>query len=213
MPPEPPLIQPAADPLTGLDPAILGKLRAYEALLKKWQKTLNLIGPATLPEVWERHFIDSAQLAPLIPDTAKTLFDLGSGAGFPGLVIAIMRPNLEVHLVESDERKATFLRAVSRETNTPVLIHMGRIESLPIAPTPDVVTARALADLKTLLDWAAPWAAANSALTLILPKGKQAGAEVDAARAHYNFVLGEQPSLTDAAARILRLSGVTPVTP
>jgi 16S rRNA (guanine527-N7)-methyltransferase len=123
----------------------------------------------------------------------------------------MIRPDLSVQLVESDERKATFLRTVSRETNTPVLIHMGRIETLPATPAPDAVTARALADLKTLLDWTWKWAGANPALTYILPKGRQAEAEIDAARAHYSFVLEDRPSLTDPEARILRLAAVTRV--
>lgn len=184
------------------------RLEQYLAILNKWQKTINLVSPATLPEAWERHFADSAQIAPLLPDGSFTLYDLGSGAGFPGLVLAIMRPDIKVHLVESDERKAAFLQTVSRETKAGVTVHNCRIEALPPATAPDVVTARALAALPQLLAWALPWAAVNPALTMILPKGKSADEELAAARAHYNFVLDEYPSTTAHDARILRLSAI-----
>lgn len=184
------------------------RLAAYEALLHKWQKTLNLVGPATLPEAQQRHFTDSAQLLPLIPAQAKTLFDLGSGAGFPGLVLAILRPDLAVHLVESDERKAMFLRTVSRETGVPVTVHDSRIESLQIDAQPDIISARALAALDRLLGWCAPWAAANPDLVMIFPKGKNAAEETENAQTNYSFAVDEYASQTDPAARILRVSGV-----
>lgn len=185
------------------------RLEQYLALLNKWQKVVNLVGPATLPEAWERHFIDSAQIAPLLPEGAFNLYDLGSGAGFPGLVLAIMRPDITVHLVESDERKAAFLSTVSRETGAGVKVHNCRIEALPADTRPDVVTARALAALPQLLAWVRPWAELNSALLLLLPKGKTADEEIAAARAHYNFVLDEHRSMTAGDARILRISNLT----
>lgn len=184
------------------------RLETYLALLNKWQKTINLVSPATLPDAWERHFIDSAQIAPLLPDGVGTLFDLGSGAGFPGLVLAIMRPDIAVHLVESDQRKAAFLQTVSREAGAGVTVHNCRIEALPPGIAPDVVTARALAPLVQLLGWATPWAVTNPGLVLLLPKGKSAEGEIDAARAHYNFVLDEYPSRTAPDARILRITAV-----
>lgn len=184
------------------------RLEQYLALLNKWQKTINLVSPGTLPEAWERHFVDSAQIAPLLPAGAFALYDLGSGAGFPGLVLAIMRPDIRVHLVESDERKAAFLQTVSRETGAGVTVHNCRIEALPPGTAPDVVTARALAALPQLLAWALPWAEANPALSLLLPKGKNAVEEVETARAHYNFVLDEYPSITAHDARILRVSAL-----
>ena len=184
------------------------RLEQYLALLNKWQKVVNLVGPATLPEAWERHFIDSAQVAPLLPEGPCSLYDLGSGAGFPGLVLAIMRPDITVHLVESDERKAAFLSTVARETGAGVKVHTCRIEGLPADTRPDVVTARALAALPQLLAWAAPWADANPGLVLLLPKGKAAEEEIAAARAHYNFVLDEHKSMTAHDARILRVSAL-----
>lgn len=191
-----------------ISPETRDRLEQYLALLGKWQKVVNLVGPATLPEAWGRHFIDSAQIAPLLPEGRFRLYDLGSGAGFPGLVLAILRPDIEVHLVESDERKAAFLSTVSRETGAKVAVHNCRIEGLPADTRPDVVTARALAALPQLLAWAAPWAEANPGLVLFLPKGKAADEEIGAARAHYNFVLDEYKSMTAHDARILRVSAL-----
>jgi 16S rRNA (guanine527-N7)-methyltransferase len=200
-----------------LDPALAltvapeteARLRHYHDMLVKWQKTLNLVGPATLPQAWQRHFIDSAQVVPLIPQGAKTLFDLGSGAGFPGLVIAIMRPELDVHLVESDQRKAAFLRNVSRETSCRnVTVHDCRIEALDLPMVPDVVSARALASLAQLCDWCLDWAQKNPDLILLLPKGERAEEEIMAARTQYNFVVETTASITAPEARILRVSGL-----
>lgn len=186
------------------------RLEQYLALLHKWQKAINLVSPATLPEAWERHILDSAQLAALIPAGARTLFDLGSGAGFPGMVLAVLRPELAVHLIESDQRKCAFLQTVSRETGTPVTVHNSRIEALAAPPAvPDVVTARALAPLPALLAYAAPWAALNPDLTLLFLKGGQAEVEVTEAQEGYDFSLESFPSATGADGRILRLTGLT----
>ena len=135
----------------------LDKLRVYDALLHKWQKTINLVSPNTLPQSWERHILDSIQLNDHVSRESSVLYDLGCGAGFPGLVLAILRPELEVHLIESDQRKCSFMRAVSRETNTPVTVHNARIEEESL-PAPDVVTARALAPLDDLLGFFEAWA-------------------------------------------------------
>lgn len=190
-------------------PEIMARLRLYQDLLGKWQKTLNLVGPATLAQAWERHFIDSAQIVPLLPEGAKVLFDLGSGAGFPGLVLAIIRPEIEVHLVEADQRKAAFLRNVSRETGCRnVTVHDCRIEDLRVNAVPDVVSARALAALGQLMGWCAGWARINPGLVLLLPKGERAAEEIEAARAHYNFVVEARASVTAPEARILRVSGL-----
>ena len=108
------------------------RLAIYERLLRQWQKAVNLVAPSTLGEIWHRHFADSAQLAALVPPTAKNLADLGSGAGFPGLVLAIMladRAGFRVRLIESGQRKAAFLAEVSRQVGVPVDILPTRIES------------------------------------------------------------------------------------
>ena len=127
----------------------LEKMNTYGHLLLKWQKTINLVGPTTLTDVPERHFFDSAQMFRYITNVDCKLADMGSGAGFPGMVLAMLGVK-EVHLIESDIRKATFLREVSRETQTPVTIHDKRVEDCDI-PNLDVITARALAPLSDLL--------------------------------------------------------------
>src|SRR6202012_3891299 len=136
----------------------LERLEALVGILARWQKTINLIGKGTLDDVWTRHILDSAQLLPLLPPEAKTLTDLGSGAGFPGLVLAALRPDLDVVLVEADARKAAFLGEAGRKMGLPKQpkLLIGRIESLKPAKA-DVVTARALAPLTKLLLWAEPY--------------------------------------------------------
>lgn len=184
---------------------------AYAEILAKWQKTINLVGPKTLPEVWTRHFLDSAQLAPLVPAEARTLTDLGSGAGFPGLVLAILLPSLSVRLVESDARKAAFLAEAARATlgseqaRARVTIVRGRSEDLD--PTPqDVVTARALAPLERLLGWAAP--CLSDGTICLFPKGEDAASELTEAAKGWTMTIVRHPSLTDPHATILELSHV-----
>ena len=152
------------------------KLEAYEALLRKWQKAINLVGPNTLDDISERHFFDSAQMFRYIPDVDVRLADLGSGAGFPGLVLAMLGVK-DVHLVESDIRKATFLREVSRETGTPVTVHDIRIEDCKIENV-DVVTARALSPLTDLLGHASRLTTPGHAFYCLFAKGgNREGAE------------------------------------
>ena len=187
----------------------MARLRQYEALLGKWQKAINLVGPATLADSWNRHFVDSAQMAPLLPPEAKTLYDLGSGAGFPGLVLAILRPELEVTLIESDHKKAAFLSTVSHETKTPVKVLTTRIEQAAESlPAPDVVSARALASLGDLLTYIKPWALQRPGLLCLFPKGAQADAEIEAAQGFARFSAERIPSRTDPAAQILRLTNI-----
>lgn len=187
------------------------RLRAYHALLLKWQDKINLISPSTVSTAWDRHFIDSLQLVPLIPEGAKALYDLGSGAGFPGLVLAITRPDLAVTLIESDAKKCAFLAAVSRETGVQVTIANERIEAATARlPAPDLITARALKSLHELLDWVWPWARLKPDLQAIFPKGAQFSDEIAAAStAGWTFDCAEFPSHTDPGARILRLSDIS----
>jgi len=185
------------------------KLNQYLALLNKWQKTINLVSSDTLAEARTRHFDDSLQLVPLIPVEAKVLADIGSGAGFPGLVLAMARPDLEVHLIESDARKAAFLMTVSRETETTNLrVHVKRAEDILPALKPEVITARALAALDKLLAMTQPVWNDNQLITLIFPKGSHYAAEVESARQSYDFDLAVTPSRTDKNAAILRLHSV-----
>jgi len=182
-------------------------LRAYQTLLLKWQEKINLISPATMADSWARHFEDSTQIVPLVPQGSKTLYDLGSGAGFPGLILAIARPDIAVTLIESDAKKCAFLQAVSRETGVTVTIKNARIESVAREfPAPNVVTARALASLESLLDYAGPWA---KSATMIFPKGENWQAEIDAANAAgWAFDYEAVPSKTEKNARILVLKSV-----
>ena len=127
----------------------MDRLAAYVALVEKWQQRVNLVAASTLPDIWMRHIWDSAQLAPLVPAGTGRILDVGSGAGFPGLVLAALC-DAELHLVESDQKKAVFLQTVIRETGIRAIVHNKRIESLP-AIGADIVTARALASLERLL--------------------------------------------------------------
>ena len=127
----------------------IDKFRAYLTLLEKWQAQINLVANSTLAEAWQRHILDSGQLAAFYPPQTKNIMDVGSGAGFPGLVLAIMG-GVTVDLVESDQRKAVFLSTVIRELGLPAKVHNQRIETLPRL-SPDVITARALAPVPKLL--------------------------------------------------------------
>jgi 16S rRNA (guanine527-N7)-methyltransferase len=182
----------------------MSALETYAGLLRKWQKAINLVSGATLDDVWNRHFLDSAQLLPLLPQGEGHLTDLGSGAGFPGLVLAILsgRPT---NLVESDGRKAAFLGEVARATGCAgrVQIHAARVEALKPWLSP-VVTARALADLTQLLDWASPFL--STASVCIFPKGAKAEEELTAALRVWKMTVERRRSVTDPTGLILRLS-------
>jgi 16S rRNA (guanine527-N7)-methyltransferase len=196
--------------------AAIVRLGIYAELVAKWQKAINLVAPNTLPALWERHFLDSAQLLEHAPkDTARWL-DLGSGGGFPGLVIAALS-EANVHLVESDQRKSAFLREAARAMGvSSVTVHVKRIETLDAATlhgimggAPDVISARALAPLKDLIGLAHPLAGA--ATTYLFPKGRQAEDELTEARRYWTLPTAEMlPSRTDPAARILLLRGLEP---
>ena len=185
----------------------LGRLELYESLLRRWQPAVNLVAPSTLPQVWHRHFADSAQLVALLPSAARSLADLGAGAGFPGMVLAIilteMRP-VRCCLIESDQRKAAFLRAVARQTGLAVDIVSTRIESeetqVRIGQV-DVVTARALAPLSRLLALAAPLFGPET-VGLFL-KGRDAAREIDEARAGWRFDVELVASATEARGSVV----------
>jgi 16S rRNA (guanine527-N7)-methyltransferase len=184
------------------------KIDAYESLLKRWQNTINLVGPSTISEARKRHFEDSLQLLEDIPAAAKTLYDLGSGAGFPGLVLAIAKPDLDVHLIESDARKCQFLKTVSRETETPVTVHNQRIESVNLPP-PDVLTSRALANLSTLFKLTQKWWEGNPRILLIFPKGENFQQELSEAQKIYKFEHKLIPSQTDPTASIILAQNIS----
>ncbi len=195
--------------LPGLDvsKATLERLEAFETLARRWTEKINLVAPSTVPDLWTRHIADSAQLWPLAPEGAKTWADLGSGAGFPGLVIAILAAEAgtpEVILIESDQRKCAFLRTAARELGIKSIILDQRVEAASPRQA-DIVSARALAPLPTLLPLVARHLAPGG--TALLPKGRDFAAELDAARAQgWTFSSETLPSATDSSARILRLT-------
>lgn len=190
---------------SGVSRETLDRLAIYAELLVKWQARINLVGPDTLPELWSRHFLDSAQLFPLIKPGARRLVDLGSGAGFPGLVLAVMGAP-DVHLIESDQRKCAFLREVARVTGTPVTVLNRRIEQ--VAPlSADVVTARALAPLDRLLGWAFPHLAGGGECLFL--KGRGAEDELTASAKEWNITTSRIPSLTDPGGLVLHLREVS----
>jgi 16S rRNA (guanine527-N7)-methyltransferase len=182
-------------------------LAVYVDLLQRWQAIKNLVGPSTLPHVWTRHIADSAQLLDFAPASALTWVDMGSGAGFPGLVLAILlrqRPGARVHLVESNGRKCAFLREVIRATGAPAEVHSGRIEAVvPKLCGVDVVTARALAPLPDLLTMALPLLRAGT-IGLFL-KGDEAAAEVAQVEngSFADIAVKSMPSVTHSGGRII----------
>jgi 16S rRNA (guanine527-N7)-methyltransferase len=179
-------------------------LDRYAALLSDWQGKFNLVGPSTLPQVWVRHFADSAQLVALAE--GRRWLDIGSGAGFPGMVIALLTAS-EVHLVDSVRKKSTFLETVRAELGleSRVKIHNIRVESLREGRF-DVVTARACAPLATLFDWSLP-STAQSATWLLL-KGATVEDEIAEARKRFDFDFELIPSVTDSRGRIVRARNV-----
>lgn len=178
-------------------------LARYAELLGQWQERMNLVAPSTLPDLWARHFADSAQLAALVPPGAHWL-DVGSGAGFPGLVIAALGHG-RVTLVESVAKKCRFLEAVIAELGLPARVVNARAEALP-ALAADVVTARAVAPLTTLFGWTAHHG--HAATRWLLPKGRRWQEELAAARRTWEFAAETVPSRTDPQARIIVATGL-----
>ncbi|WP_051357461.1 16S rRNA (guanine(527)-N(7))-methyltransferase RsmG [Azorhizobium doebereinerae] len=186
----------------------LARLDLLAEQLIRWQKKINLVAPNTLPELWSRHIADSLQLVDHVPPDVSRWVDLGSGGGFPGLVVAAVlaeRPGAQVTLVESDTRKAAFLREASRAAGLPTRIVPERIEQAAqrLAPGTQVVSARALAPLPKLLDLAAPFLAAG-ALGLF-PKGRDWERELTDARKGWTLDLNLHRSLGDPQGRILAI--------
>jgi 16S rRNA (guanine527-N7)-methyltransferase len=190
--------------LTDVSRETLDRLAKYVELLNSWTRRINLVGRDTLGDVWRRHILDSAQLFPLIPREARRLVDLGSGAGLPGLVLSIMGVP-EVHLIESDGRKAVFLREAVRVTGAPAIIHAQRIDRVP-AFAADVVTARALAPLSELLAISERFLGPQT--VCLFPKGRMVEEELTEAAKAWHMRLDRQPSLTDPSGCILRLEAI-----
>ena len=182
-----------------------GRLAAFRDLLLRWNATINLVAGKTEAEVDQRHIADSLQLVPLLPAEGP-MADLGSGGGLPGIVIAAAWPDREMHLVESDRRKAAFLMEVAGTLKlSHVRVHPQRIEAARLPPLA-AVTARALAPLDVLLGFAARFLAPGG--VAILPKGRAAEQELTSATAHWHFTPERFESRTDPEATILRLSEI-----
>ncbi|MGP1253989.1 MAG: 16S rRNA (guanine(527)-N(7))-methyltransferase RsmG [Kiloniellales bacterium] len=192
---------------TGVSRETLDRLQLYADLLVKWNRAINLVGPATLADLWRRHMLDSAQLLPLLPTRDElTLADLGSGAGFPGLVLALCGAG-DVHLIESDQKKATFMRQVLRETGSVATVHCERIESISGLQV-DVITARALAPLSQLLAYGAPLLKPDG-LCLFL-KGQGVADELTRLPKALQDKCDRIPSRSDLSGCVLRLEGPLP---
>ena len=221
---------------TNVSRETLERLNTYAGLLETWSRKINLVGRATLPELWRRHMLDSAQLMELLPpppaDRARELVDLGSGAGFPGLVLSILGAG-RVHLVETNGKKAAFLLEAARVTGADAVVHCCRIEDLPPMAA-DVVTARALAPLTDLLALAEPLLCAgtsgretelpNSSANEkanndrncshenrpigLFPKGRGAERELTDSQETWKMTIEVIPSRSDPQGRIIRVSGL-----
>ncbi len=198
----------------------LARLELYAALLIKWNNSINLVSRDSLADLWCRHFLDSAQLLEHIPSTfdnaEPVIVDLGSGAGFPGMVLAILGCQ-KVHLIESDQRKCVFLREVARATSCQVTVHNKRIEQVE-AFRADLVTARAFAPLDDLLGFAWPFLSCQSAPgrqlpesgafppgQLLLLKGKNAEQELTTAGKRWSMRVERFSSRSSSEGQILRL--------
>lgn len=196
----------------GVSRETLERLRRLEALIAKWNPAINLVAKSTLGQVWGRHILDSAQLFRSAPSGAHHWVDLGSGGGFPGLVIATLatelRPDLAVTMVESDQRKAAFLRQASHELGLKTAILAQRIESAE-PQNADILSARALADLPTLLAFSLRHLQPNG-LALFM-KGASWQQEVEQASKDWRFDISTHPSTTDPQGVILALKAIAHV--
>jgi 16S rRNA (guanine527-N7)-methyltransferase len=188
----------------GVSHETLARLEAYAELLMRWSARVNLVGRNTIADLWRRHFLDSAQLRGSIPTSARSLVDIGSGAGFPGLVLAVLGVPA-VELVEADERKCAFLREAARVAEAPVVLRQARAESLPPEPR-DVVTARACAPLPALLELAERFIGPETRCLFL--KGERAEEEIAEARVGWRMRVTTRPSLADPRGVVLCLDEV-----
>ncbi len=183
------------------------RLETFAAMLLRWNRTINLIARRDEPDLWPRHITDSLQLVPLIPRGARRGIDLGTGGGFPGLVLAIVT-DIAFHLIEADSRKAAFLREAARATDAQVQVHAVRAEVAALEPAA-LITSRALASLPCLLALSAP--ILDPAGICLFLKGASVEAELTAAAARWNMHLERFPSQTAPGACILRISEIARV--
>lgn len=188
------------------------KLKSCQTMLSEWQQKFNLVSSNTLEDSWNRHFLDSAQLFPLLPKDAEVMYDFGSGAGFPGMVLAIMAnekmPRLQVNLVESTTKKTLYLNAVREQLGVRVNVLNDRIEKLPAAKA-DVITSRALASLNELLGYAVRFCKPET--VCIFPKGKKYAEELAEAHRCWRFKCQILPSCQSEEGRILVITSLSKI--
>ena len=181
------------------------RLKLYADLLTKWQVQINLVGGDTIPFLWERHIADSLQLRTYIGKGAKTVIDLGSGAGLPGLVLALAYPEYRVTLIESNGKKAAFLNEVARRSEISVQVIQSRaehVDSEPFRSASPIITSRAVAPLQRLLSLASPFLKTGRAL---LHKGQDARAELTEAMKSWRIIYIRHPSVIDSRGVILEI--------
>jgi 16S rRNA (guanine527-N7)-methyltransferase len=198
--------------MTGVDDAVMARLVRYAALLLDWNSRMNLVSPSTLPDLWRRHMLDSWQLVGMVSPDSKRHIDIGSGAGFPGIVLsAILGPRvgLKTMLVESIEKKCAFLRACVTGLGIESFcdIHRSRVEEITDIKA-DLITARAVAALDVLLKWSRPFMKKNT--QCLFPKGRSASDELTSARRSWTISATMTSSITDDAASIITVHSFTP---
>lgn len=193
---------------TGVSRETIERLNLFAGLLQTWNRRINLVSRESLADLWTRHFLDSAQLFPLLPpaDGRRVLADFGSGAGFPGLVLSIMGAG-EVHLIESDRRKAAFLREAARVTGADAKVWEERLEDLAAFPV-DVITARACASLAQLLRHARRFSPqqAGAKLCCLFPKGESVDQELTEISKQERLTVVRHVSCTNPNSTILRIN-------
>jgi 16S rRNA (guanine527-N7)-methyltransferase len=202
-------VKPDSTTAGGVSRETKARLDIFVDHLLRWNRRINLIAAGDEAIIWERHVADALALLPLLPPDFTHGIDIGSGGGFPGLVLAIAseRP---FHLVESDQRKAAFLREAARAAHAPAVVHAERIERVRIEPAP-LITARAVSALPTLLRWSERLLASGG--VCVFPKGKNVEDELTAADREWNMRVERFPSTTDSSATILRISEISPSRP
>ncbi len=191
--------------------SMLNNLDLYAHILLKWQNHTNLIGKSSMEDIWGRHFLDSVQLFPFLNLKAKTLIDLGSGAGFPGLILALKFLECggpQVHLIESNQRKARFLMEVNRILNVGVVVHSKRTEYINDLKG-DIITARAVAPLHRLLGFAERFI--NSDTECFFLKGENVSQELTEAKKKWKMHVMEIDSITRKGAKILKLKKISSI--
>lgn len=185
------------------------RLDIFASLFQKWAKTINLVAPSTVKDLWSRHIADSAQIYQLAPGKRQWV-DIGSGGGFPGVITAIFLAELHggwVHLVESNHKKAAFLRTALIETGARGSVHAIRIEDAPNAiPEADAISARAVADLSGLLTMVGPWADRNPDLRCYFHKGRDYQSEIRNTHGRWAYDLVKHASKIEIDSVILEIS-------